>query len=106
MTKLNLSVAVGPYDRTRALIDGAVQIDGVNAAGDPDSNILMDVPDKFRGYTHMALRVASIPATIACASAENCRSVASRLLRYCSRAKSSLAEAANFVGSAGSRRPE
>jgi 4,5-dihydroxyphthalate decarboxylase len=32
MTKLNLSVAVGPYDRTRALIDGAVQIDGVNAA--------------------------------------------------------------------------
>ena len=32
MTKLNLSVAVGPYDRTRALIDGAVQIDGVSAA--------------------------------------------------------------------------
>jgi 4,5-dihydroxyphthalate decarboxylase len=32
MTKLNLSVAVGPYDRTRALVDGTVQIDGVNAA--------------------------------------------------------------------------
>lgn len=30
MAPLNLSVAVGPYDRTRALIDGAVQIDGVN----------------------------------------------------------------------------
>ncbi len=30
MAKLNLSLAVGPYDRTRALIDGSVQIDGVN----------------------------------------------------------------------------
>ena len=29
MAKLNLSVAVGPYDRTRALIDGTVKIDGV-----------------------------------------------------------------------------
>jgi len=26
MSKLNLSVAVGDYDRTRALIDGSVQI--------------------------------------------------------------------------------
>ena len=33
MAKLNLSLAVGPYDRTRALIDGSVQIDGVNAIG-------------------------------------------------------------------------
>src|ERR1044071_9070125 len=31
MAKLDLSVAVGPYDRTRALIDGSVEIDGVNA---------------------------------------------------------------------------
>jgi 4,5-dihydroxyphthalate decarboxylase len=31
MAKLNLSVAVGPYDRTRALVDGSVTIDGVNA---------------------------------------------------------------------------
>ena len=29
MAKLQLSVAVGDYDRTRPLIDGAVQIDGV-----------------------------------------------------------------------------
>lgn len=30
--KLDLSLAVGPYDRTRALIDGSVQIDGVTPA--------------------------------------------------------------------------
>ncbi|HVV61838.1 MAG TPA: ABC transporter substrate-binding protein [Pseudolabrys sp.] len=32
MPKLKLSVAVGAYDRTRALVDGTVQIDGVQAA--------------------------------------------------------------------------
>jgi 4,5-dihydroxyphthalate decarboxylase len=31
MAKLDLSIAVGPYDRTRALVDGSVEIDGVNA---------------------------------------------------------------------------
>ena len=30
MAKLNLSVAVGDYDRNRALFDGTVQIDGVD----------------------------------------------------------------------------
>jgi 4,5-dihydroxyphthalate decarboxylase len=32
MSKLRLSVAVGAYDRTRALVDGTVQIDGVEPA--------------------------------------------------------------------------
>src|SRR6516165_286387 len=40
-------------------------------AGDPDSNILMDVPDKFAGYTHMALRVVLIPATITALNAND-----------------------------------
>jgi lactoylglutathione lyase len=34
-------------------------------AGDPSVNILMDVAGKLPGYTHIALRVGSIPATIA-----------------------------------------
>jgi lactoylglutathione lyase len=35
-----------------------------NASG-PATNILMDVDEKYPGYTHVALYVASIPATIA-----------------------------------------
>jgi lactoylglutathione lyase len=34
-------------------------------AGSAAENILMDVAGKYAGYTHIALRVTSIPATIA-----------------------------------------
>src|SRR5215472_3681033 len=40
-------------------------------AGDPVANILMDVPEKFPGYTHIALRVGSIPVTIAALKAND-----------------------------------
>ena len=39
-------------------------------AGDPAANILMDVGEKYPGYTHIALRVTSIPDTIAVLKAE------------------------------------
>ena len=56
MTKLNLSVAVGPYDRTRALIDGAVQIDGVN----PSCMTLSPEEIFFRAFRHAEFDICEL----------------------------------------------
>src|SRR5579885_3917358 len=46
----------------------------INAnAGDPAKNILMDVPEKYAGYTHVALRVASIADTLTALKAHDVR---------------------------------
>jgi 4,5-dihydroxyphthalate decarboxylase len=56
MSKLQLSVAVGPYDRTRALIEGAVQIDGVEPA-------CMTLPPEeifFRAFRHAEFDICEL----------------------------------------------
>lgn len=42
-------------------------------AGEEARNILMDVPEKYPGYTHVALRVASIRSTIEALNARGVR---------------------------------
>ena len=56
MAKLSLSVAVGDYDRTRALIDGTVQIDGVEP-------VIMTLPPEeifFRALRHEAFDICEL----------------------------------------------
>jgi 4,5-dihydroxyphthalate decarboxylase len=56
MAKLTLSLAVGPYDRTRALIDGTVQIDGV----DPICMTLSPEEIFFRAFRHNAFDICEL----------------------------------------------
>jgi 4,5-dihydroxyphthalate decarboxylase len=56
MAKLNLSVAVGPYDRTRALIDGSVQIDGVK----PTCMALSPEEIFFRAFRHAEFDICEL----------------------------------------------
>ena len=56
MTKLQISVAVGNYDRTRPLIDGEVAIDGA----DPIYMMLSPEETFFRAFRHKAFDVSEL----------------------------------------------
>jgi 4,5-dihydroxyphthalate decarboxylase len=56
MANLNLSLAVGPYDRTRALIDGSVQIDGVT----PTCMTLSPEEIFFRAFRHAEFDICEL----------------------------------------------
>lgn len=56
MAKLNLSVAMGDYDRTRALLDGTVQIDGV----DPVYMTLSPEEIFFRAFRNVEFDISEL----------------------------------------------
>jgi 4,5-dihydroxyphthalate decarboxylase len=56
MGKLKLSLAVGPYDRTRALVDGSVQIDGV----EPICMTLSPEEIFFRAFRHAEFDICEL----------------------------------------------
>ena len=56
MSKLTLSLAVGDYDRTRALIDGRVQIDGVT----PVCHVLSPEEIFFRAFRHAEFDICEL----------------------------------------------
>jgi 4,5-dihydroxyphthalate decarboxylase len=62
MSRLQISMAVGDYDRTRPLVDGRVQIDGVDAVG------LQLVPEEmfFRAFRHEAFDVSELSFSSYC----------------------------------------
>ncbi|MBU2357875.1 ABC transporter substrate-binding protein [Loktanella sp. M215] len=56
MSKLNLSLAMGNYDRTSAIVDGRVQIDGVNPIH------MLQSPEEmfFRAFRHQAYDISEL----------------------------------------------
>ena len=62
MSKLTLSIACGNYDRTRAIVDGRVQIDGV------DPVPMLQSPEEmfFRAFRHEAFDVSEISFSSYC----------------------------------------
>lgn len=56
MAKLNLSVAMGDYDRTRALLDGTIQIDGV----DPVYMTLSPEEIFFRAFRNVEFDISEL----------------------------------------------
>lgn len=61
-TRLQLSIAVGDYDRTRALVDGTVAIDGV----DPVTMTLVPEEMFFRAFRHQAFDVTELSFSSYC----------------------------------------
>ena len=56
MSNLKLSLAMGNYDRTRAIVDGRVQIDGV----DPVPMLMSPEEMFFRAFRHEAFDISEI----------------------------------------------
>ena len=56
MTDLSLSIAMGNYDRTRAIVDGRVKLDGV----DPIPMLLSPEEMFFRAFRHQAFDVSEL----------------------------------------------
>ena len=62
MAKLQLSVAVGDYDRVRPLVDGTVQIDGV----DPQYMLLEPEEIFFRAFRHADFDICELSLSSYC----------------------------------------
>ena len=56
MTNLTLSLAMGNYDRTRAIVDGNVKIDGV----EPVPMLLSPEEMFFRAFRHLAFDISEL----------------------------------------------